>query len=103
MKILINITEIKMDKDLLIVNTDNDRKIIVDNFSKSEKLIYDKFIKLSSDADQFYIENSEIDLIIHRVCPEPAKEDKYINYNELTSSDKKVVDDFIELVKNNKQ
>ena len=57
-------------------------------------------MKLTENSDQFQIDNTEIDLFIHRVCPHPVTEDRYIDYNELSSSLKKVVDDFVKLVKN---
>ncbi len=100
MKIVISIPEIKMNKDLLIVNSDNDKKIVVDDFSSTEKSIYDKFIRLTENSDQFQIDNTEIDLFIHRVCSQAATEDKYIDYNELSTASKKIVDSFVELVKN---
>lgn len=100
MKIIVNIPEIKTSKELLVVSSENDKKIIVENLSSQEKTIYDNFIKLTENADLFEIGNAEIDVYIHRICSVAVSKDKYIDYQGLQSSDKKKVDDFIELVKN---
>lgn len=100
MKITINIPELKSKKEAIFINTNNDKKIYPDTLSSKEKTIYDEFMKFTQNSDCLEIENSPVELYIHRICEHTVTENKYIRYEDLSSGDKKVVDNFIEMLKN---
>lgn len=100
MKITINIPELKITREVLKVELEKNKLIFYEGLNSSEKETYDNFMKITANSDVFEIQNSPIELYIHRACNHTVCENKYIDYNDLTDSQKVLVDDFINLVKN---
>lgn len=100
MKISINIPELKSTNEFIVINTHGDKKIEHSTLTLNEKDIYQKFISLTDNSDLFQIENVELEMYIHRICDKKVTSEKYIDFNNLSSTDKKIVDDFIGMIKN---
>lgn len=100
MKITINIPELKVANEVLLLNSHGDKFITVNNFDSTEMSIYDKFINLTQNADVCEIDNSPIELYIHRACDHSVSENRYINYEDLGSDERVIIEDFINLIKN---
>lgn len=100
MKLSINIPTYKTSDETLIVTSNNDCKIFVSNLSSSEKKVYNSMISLTENSEIFQIDNYTEDVFVYRICQSEVSVDKYIDYDNLSSTDKKIVDDFVKLIKN---
>lgn len=103
MKLTVNIPELKIEDELLFVNSMNDKKIEISSLTSDEFGIYQKFINLTNNSNLFEVinyDNEEEEVYIHRYCTNNATEQKYIDYKTISESDKNTINDFVKMVKN---
>ena len=93
----------KVDSEFIVINTSNDKKIYLEELNDSEKLIYHNFMNLTNNSDQFQIDDAEIDIFIHRFCNKSVTHEKYIKHNLSSDSEKIIINEFINLIKNKVQ
>lgn len=100
MKISISIPVFNSTSETLIVETDSNKKVNPSEFSLTDKKIYQKFISFTGEFELFELDNYTEEIFIYRVCVSHTSGVKYIDYNELSTSERIIVKDFVELIKN---
>ena len=99
-KIIVNIPEIKVKNEFIVLNSHENKRINISELSIEEKDTYEKFIKITDNSDFFELRNTNYDLHIHRLCNVKVNKDKYIEFENISIDENKIVEEFVKVIKN---